>query len=695
MAQFTTSYSLYSVVISQAVPSTPATQSRNYNLGWNSSAIGVVPIYGSGGIEVSTPASIIGVVVGLAQNFVGPGYETIDFGIYISKGNAIVVEGGVTKTASFLTNGDPVTITRTHNTIKYFVGGALVYTSLVEPTQMLLTPATSMYSGGDSLVGLTYISMGATDDELNQFSPLVGIGNNTVHVVASEIASSINSLQPLTVSGGSRRLRNYLQPLVTHSNDLGGNYGYATIQPLITAGAGVVSNFGYSVNYFQSLVTGRSSVGSNNLPILQTGGGDRPIGSAINYLERLTITTTSGALAPEFGLSICSTEFFTTSAHSITGEVGTSDTVLQPLQTISADHAYGYSSNYMNGGFELFGGEAIPIDGYAFLTLTNTFRITSTGTEQAQNAADITCPAYSLNAYCGGYADLSLPQYTLTITGVVDGVLYGDMVLPTPSLIANGITGGTSAAMMTMYGAYVTTGYSGGVGVLPLASGYSVNASGQTGAVGEASLTLTSRYGLVAEATQGNFGVAVMGMPSLVSAPSGQAWLVQPTFTMYAMASAVVAVTYEAYAINLSTGAVTHYTNYPFDNIIRLGAHYYGINSEGMFQIGGDKDITTSIPAHFKTFMTNFGTTVQKRVPSVYTSGRSDGGVTLGITADEGDLYEYTSSWNNVAEAKNHRTIVGKNIRGSYYSFEISNVDGGTLELDEITANIAVSERTL
>ena len=74
-------------------------------------------------------------------------------------------------------------------------------------------------------------------------------------------------------------------------------------------------------------------------------------------------------------------------------------------------------------------------------------------------------------------------------------------------------------------------------------------------------------------------------------------------------------------------------------------------------------------------------------------SGRSDGGIRVGITPDEGDTYEYESDWGEIPGSTNHRTQIGKGVRGVYYSFDISNIDGSSLELDSITAEPAVSQR--
>lgn len=155
------------------------------------------------------------------------------------------------------------------------------------------------------------------------------------------------------------------------------------------------------------------------------------------------------------------------------------------------------------------------------------------------------------------------------------------------------------------------------------------------------------------------------------------------------------AVSYEAYAVNLTTGAVTHYTNYPFDNILRFGQNYYGVASGGLYLIGGALDVIAEIAAHAHTFQNSFGELNFKRLPYVYVSGRSEGGVVVGVTADEGDTYEYESNWGEVPGTTNHRVNVGKGLRGVYYALDIKNVAGGSLELDAVSAHVAPTQRAV
>jgi len=328
----------------------------------------------------------------------------------------------------------------------------------------------------------------------------------------------------------------------------------------------------------------------------------------------------------------------------------------------------------------------------ASLSLTTAFVLESSVTLRDPDGFIGTAPSAFITANSGGYVSAKLPACELVASGTVLAVGRVDAKLPACQLISSGHLGSVGRASLVAPSVGVLS-LGGATSNLATTGRYTVIAGAVTGGVATVTLILTGAYGVSAAVSLENYGSALLTSPSLVAAPSGQAWLVAPRFTLSASGGEVIVLAYEAYAINLTTGAVSHYTNYPFDNILRFGNKYYGVKSDGLFEIGGAVDLTLPIEAHVKTFMTDFGSKNQKRLPYVYVSGRSDGGVIIGVTADEGDTYEYESDWGEVAGSANHRTTVGKGIRGVHYSLDVKNVNGGSLELDEITAHVAPTQR--
>ena len=334
--------------------------------------------------------------------------------------------------------------------------------------------------------------------------------------------------------------------------------------------------------------------------------------------------------------------------------------------------------------------------GSAIMELSGGYSLTTTATKNALNGVVADLPALLCTASTGAQSALTLPAPALVATGTVTVVGRVDVPLPALTLVANGKAGGISTAYLQHGGAYSVEARTGARAVVALEpNGYALASSGTTGGIASAALSIAGAYVVSAGGNQEAIASADMVLPSLQAAPSGQAWLVGPSLTMHAVAQQVIAVAYEAYAINLATGAVTHYTNYPFDNILRFGNKFYGVSSAGLFEIGGDLDLAVPIAARIKTFQTTFGSQNKKRLPAVYSSGRSDGGVTIGVTADEGTTYEYTSDWGEVPGNTNHRTVPGKGINGVYYSLEVKNVAGGSLELDTISVEVAHTTRAI
>lgn len=457
-----------------------------------------------------------------------------------------------------------------------------------------------------------------------------------------------------------------------------GSAGYATLAPIQGVGSNTLS--ARSTTSLQPL-RAAAGIGSN-------------VKNSTNYMQPLVARGGTAIDRPTYALSGAALPFFDPVAHGITDEVGNSIVDLQALETISSNKPYGASVRNIEP-LVTRAGEGIKIKGYGLLTIAGNYSLDANVVNATPEGVAVDLPALTMRAYTGAVVALSAPHFTLTASGTVPGIARVDAGLPSLQLVANGKVGGTSAAFLQLSSTYTVVARTGAQVVLNTSGEYVVASTGKGGVVGKAVLAIHSSYLLTATATAEAHAEAVMKLPSLTAAPSGKAWLVAPSFSVHAVGGEVVAVTYEAYAINLTSGAVTHYTNYPFDNILRFGAHYYGINATGIYRLGGVLDVATEVVGHIKTFATTLGTQSQKRIPYVYVSGRSDSGVVVGITADEGDTYEYESNWGEVPGTANHRTVPGKNIRGAYYSFEVSNVAGGTLELDEITAHVAQSSRTL
>ena len=326
---------------------------------------------------------------------------------------------------------------------------------------------------------------------------------------------------------------------------------------------------------------------------------------------------------------------------------------------------------------------------------------TSVGHASTGDAAFIlTMPSLEAVGYGGANADLTTSAYDATGTGTVTIWGHGTAELPAMTVSATGTvsTTGSGSPFLSMPMATLV-GYGGALCSITLTGGYTTQATGLVGSVGNAAATLPL-FELTATGTAQNHGSAEITMPALVATPSGTAYLILPGFTLTAIGTATVAVTYEAYALNLNhkeeprkqpVDELTRYTNYPFDRIVRYKNSYYGMNSTGLYLLEGTTDAGEEIAWDFKTAMSDFGTTQNKTVEVAYFGGRMGPAATITLhVGEKGDeIYNYTTP--RGAFVQNYRQAFGRGVKSRYYALEAAG--SGDLTLDSITLNVATLAR--
>jgi len=302
---------------------------------------------------------------------------------------------------------------------------------------------------------------------------------------------------------------------------------------------------------------------------------------------------------------------------------------------------------------------------------------------------------YSGAAAGGAQGEMTLPLPTFSAHGFVNiaGVLVAS--LPTPTLSAHGLVNQSGVAALALTEPYVLVGKGGAIGrgTLPLAT---LSAHGLTGATSSFAGVAPSPT-LTASGTQGNVGSLDAVLPALRVGSSGVIRATFPCFTLYAVGSSGAAVTYEAYSVSLledDQTAVTHYTDYPFDRIVRFGSKYYGVATDGLFELTGDLFDDVPIVAVIRTGETDFKAREVKRPVSMYVAGRVGGDFSVAVTPAE--IKDYTYTYHPVVKtgARNYRVMFGKGIRARYLSYVFSNTQGEDFDIDELTPEVAVLRRT-
>lgn len=312
-----------------------------------------------------------------------------------------------------------------------------------------------------------------------------------------------------------------------------------------------------------------------------------------------------------------------------------------------------------------------------------------------ENDFSYTAPKPSLSAYGGANAALTSARALVSASGTATGWGTAALVSPAASLVSTGTVGAVGSAKLTLPGSFSLVGYGGALCAITISGHPTIAATGTSGAVGKAALTLPL-YDLVATTTTGNYASASLIAPAARLGGASNAWLIAPSAQLVAIGTAVVAVTYEAYAVNLNhkgvkdpVDEVTRYTNFPFDRIVRYNNSYFGVSATGLYLLEGTTDHATppaQIPWEFKTHLTDFENPKEKTVVSAYFGGRMGKAETITLYAGEKTTKAYKYKTTRGSTAQNHREKFGRGIKARYFAVGADGAD--VMELDNIEFNI-------
>lgn len=319
-----------------------------------------------------------------------------------------------------------------------------------------------------------------------------------------------------------------------------------------------------------------------------------------------------------------------------------------------------------------------------------------------ENALVIDAPKATLAWRFGFGGAVEAPKPTLTMTGTVSSLAEIVIDAPRPTLTANG----TVSEMFSLEIAPSTPtliGYGGCVLAITPTGHPTIEATGITGSVMQIVIT-APLYELTGHITaQDHFDLNIEA-PMPTTGHGMLMYVLAPKAMLTMIGTATVAVSYEAYAINLKhTGEnpvdeVTRYTNFPFTHIVRYQNSYFGANENGLFLLEGTTDYAatpTAIPWAFKTAVTDFGYPEFKTIESAYIGGRLGSAETLTLHAGEGaqtQAYSYTTPRGELAQ--NYRQKFGKGIRNHRY-YALGANGSGELVIDSIDFNVAKLSRRI
>lgn len=319
-----------------------------------------------------------------------------------------------------------------------------------------------------------------------------------------------------------------------------------------------------------------------------------------------------------------------------------------------------------------------------------------------ENALTIDAPMPTLDWRFGFGVEVDAPKPTLEMTGTGSGLLTIAIDAPRPTLTATG----TVSEMFSLEMAPSTPtliGYGGSVLSITPSGHPTIEATGTTGGVMQIVIT-APLCELTGHVTAENHFSLLIEAPAPTMGHGMLMYILAPKAVLTMIGTATVAVTYEAYAINLkhtsdkAPDEVTRYTNFPFTHIVRYQNSYFGANENGLFLLEGTTDYAatpTAIPWSFKTAVSDFGYPEFKTIESAYIGGRLGPSETLTLYAGEGaqtQAYSYTTPRGELAQ--NYRQKFGKGIKNHRY-YAIGANGSGELVIDSIDFNVAKLSRRI
>lgn len=309
-------------------------------------------------------------------------------------------------------------------------------------------------------------------------------------------------------------------------------------------------------------------------------------------------------------------------------------------------------------------------------------------------------PMGVLAASTGARVTAAAPMGTLLTSITVPVSVRAELVGPMGNVVTSGTVTVSVRADLRLTSAGAVVARAGGYAVIEGPMG-ALNAAAAVGIL--ARFANSAPMGdLNALATAGIVVRAALVAPMLERSPSARATLVAPMGFVTAVGRAVIATTYEAYAVNLKPKArfreevlneVTRYTNYPFNQIVRHLGNYYGVASDGIYLLGGVTDITTPITWTFKTALEDEDTVEKKTVRAVRFSGRTAPGATVTLFSGESGSEAYNYVTPRDASPQNHREKLGRGVKGRYYA--VGMTSDGVLELDGLEPEVDKLTRKL
>ena len=645
-------------------PAQPGAAARPYDfqIGWNSGAVSLSPLSGNGEYQFSIPANVVGVVTGLAPTDVQGNYVGIQWGMYFHSGELQIIENGSFVGYLMLSynSSDVFSIVVLGGVVTYWQNSSLLYTSTVAPVGALYANA-AMFMAADAVDNAAFVT---------------------------PVSSSF---YPSTIS-----VAGVLGPVIGNASNLPGGWCAGTLTGLTVP----------PYTYVSGSLTPVSAY-------FCTGGGFTE--DCEGVLTPLSGGGTANLIVPQYAICSCSLTPLSDFAYAAGVTGGTCAGVLTPLTAFATNLPHsGWVDNGNIPSLVSYCSANMPrpnyFDGWGY---SDPAAFESAGGynlfAQASQDVDVSygfngeLSGYSFTALAGARApSLTVSDLTLSASGTV--TILGEAVLqlsesPLYQLMASA-TGQTMGRAYLTYDGWTVYGLCGAIEKTEL-SGYTVSAHGAQGALGEARLAIGKyHYGFSASGTQRNFGV-VQGTLTSVDKANGALFVrAAPYLRLVATGHSPATYTSEAYSFTLVGDGEqitevrgSHYTEYPFNQIVRFGNTYYGIGSSGIYSLDGSTFNGDPILSVIKTGESDLGEPTLKRSRYLWLGGRVSADLTVTVSAKELTNNTYTYAATGAGSGK-WRVVLGKGIETVYLAYTIQNTDGDDFLIQEMGPDVDVLRRS-
>lgn len=149
---------------------------------------------------------------------------------------------------------------------------------------------------------------------------------------------------------------------------------------------------------------------------------------------------------------------------------------------------------------------------------------------------------------------------------------------------------------------------------------------------------------------------------------------------------------FAGWSVNLETNATTRYEKLPANSFAQLNGVTYVANAAGIYAYGGDTDAGQPIKASITLPRTDYGTQMDKRIHYMFIGARNASKLRLVVNTSNADRQYYSIKPTTVSMVST-RVKLGQGIRGRYWQFGLTNIDGGDFELESMSFTPALQSR--